>query len=173
MSDQDFITKINFERFESAFKSLDDVGAVVRCEYEIEQAARRALTAIVPRYNLMKHRYLSDHLKMFRAFGCQGPIFQVAEQVKTIRNDFAHQGAEEITDKHLVEMKSQCGNGFGGRAIDAWVIQAGMWGLARDHKWSDLPNRQRFVLISMLDAAALDTLPQRIPRVVHLDHLPI
>jgi hypothetical protein len=124
-----FTTQIDFDRFEAAFLSEDVVGAVVRCQYEMERAARRALTSLAPKYHLMKHRYLSDHLKTFRALGCEGPIFQVAEYVNKVRNEFAHDGIELLTDQHLRELCSQAGKGFGGRPVSEFVIEVGVWGL--------------------------------------------
>ncbi|MGO4683370.1 hypothetical protein [Hyphomicrobium sp. 2TAF46] len=165
------ITNINFERFEAAFVSTDDIGIVVRCEYEIERAAYRALSAMVPKYDKFKHRYLSDHLKTFRAFNFSGPIFQVADYVRKVRNEFAHDGIEQITEQHVKELCSQAGSGFGGRPILDWTLGLGMWGAKRETKWSEFNSRQQFVLISATDAAAIDTLPQRIPQTLRLDHL--
>lgn len=166
------ITDINLQRFEAAFLSGDDVGAVIRCEFEVEQAAHRALRTIFPKYDKFAHRYLSDHLKTFRAFGCEGPIFQVADYIKKVRNEFAHKGVEAITDIHIKELSSQAGTAFGGRHVRDWTLRQNTWGIEQDTKWSDLPNRQQFVLVAALDAASLDTIPQRIPKVIRLDHLP-
>jgi hypothetical protein len=167
----EFETHIDFDRLELAFKSSDVVGAVVRCQYEMERAALRSLTKIIPKYHLLKHRYLSDHLKTYRAMGCNGAIFQVADYVNKVRNEFAHDGIEELTTQHLTELFSQAGNGFGLRNIRDWNIEAGVWGMTSSKTVADLTNQQAFVFVSALGAGAIDTLPQRIPKIIHLDHL--
>jgi hypothetical protein len=170
-AEPEFITQIDFDRFEVAFRTSDVVGAGVRCLYEIERAALRSLTTIIPKYQLLKHRYLSDHLKTYRAISCQGPIFQVADYVNKVRNEFAHDGIEELTSRHWQELFSQAGNGFGTRNIRDWIVEAGVWGMTSDKTVAELTNQQAFVFVSALGAGALDTLPQRIPKIIHLDHL--
>jgi hypothetical protein len=160
MTDQPmWITNLDLKRFLVALRSNDDVGAVIRSHYELERAAIRALGKLYPNYDALQHRYFSQHIRALAALRAEGKIFQAARYINKVRNGFAHEGVEEITQKHLAELCSQVSGAFANvRDVREFVATLDSVG---PKPLGEFPLRQQFVAIAAMCAAAIDTIPER------------
>lgn len=160
MSEQPvWTTDINFKRVLAALKSVDDIGVVIRSHYELERAAVRALQKLYPRYDALGHQYLSQHMKALRAVGAQGKIFQAADYINRVRNEFAHGGTEQISQQHLSELCSQVSGAFG--SVPNVLDFVGTIDSVGPKPLREFPLRQQFAVIVAMCAAAIDTIPAR------------
>lgn len=162
MVQPEWITQIDHRIIKEALASNDDLGIVLRAHLELERAMIRVLEKKFPNYAALEHRSYAAHLRALRSLGAIGPIFQVADQVNKVRNEMAHVkkgGKTSLTERDVKELCSQASGAFGGyKDVLDFTLQHDE---GAPKKLRDLPLRHQFFLISMLAAAAIDTIPQR------------
>jgi len=92
-------------RFASAFFAEDDIGAIIRCHFEVEQAANRELDVLTnQRWRRVRSQYLSDKLNLLEMIGVPSHLLAPARTLNNQRNGFAHDGAEEITEQQMLDL---------------------------------------------------------------------
>lgn len=83
----------------------DDIGAIIRVHYEIDQALQHVIGTLIPFPKRLKLRYMKQRIELLLALGMPEVRLQPAEIVNHIRNDFAHRDketflAEDVTGLH-------------------------------------------------------------------------
>ena len=78
---------------------------MVRCHFEVEKAAIRALEALTgDRWRKTRSQYLSEKLNLLEMLGAPDAILAPARTLNKQRNAFAHDGVEEISEQQLFDI---------------------------------------------------------------------
>ncbi|MFA6155056.1 hypothetical protein [Mesorhizobium sp.] len=93
-------------RIAAALFSEDDIGAVIRCHFEVERATTHAVSVITQdRWRVVKNcRYLADKLNLLEVIGVPKHFLEPARALNRHRNGLAHQGVDEITEDQETEI---------------------------------------------------------------------
>lgn len=97
---------INSERFLAALFEADDVGAMVRCHYEAEQAINYVLDKLTGGRSKRKAVQWSfaQKLEVCHLLGIGENWLSPIKTHNGVRNDFAHKGLDEIDDQMVLDM---------------------------------------------------------------------
>lgn len=98
----------DMNRVASALLSEDDIGAVIRCHFEAERAVEHVLMSITNgRYGFGKltYKYLSDKVKLLKVLGVPPHFLVPLERLNKHRNQFAHEGLEQIANEQALELR--------------------------------------------------------------------
>lgn len=149
----------NVDRFIAAMASQDDIGAVIRCHYEVEKVidhiiSHRTENRYSPSKTSMK--YLSQKIEFLHLFGMHMNFIEILRSINRLRNRFAHQGQEKITEADVTELKGKLA-----KIMPVWdedsPVRMAIDG-PFEGKLKDLPYRQRYVLLVMKVTVACATL---------------
>lgn len=92
-------------RLTSAFFAEDDIGAIIRCHFEVERSASRALDVMTGgRWKKTNSRYLLDKLNLLEMIGSPTKLISPARILNNHRNEFAHKGKEEVTEQEMLDL---------------------------------------------------------------------
>lgn len=92
---------IEIGRLVAALFSEDDIGAIIRCHFEMERAIVYALGVITQdRWKVAKPAYLSDKLNLLEMLGLSRHLLAPARALNRHRNALAHNGLEKLTSAH-------------------------------------------------------------------------
>ncbi|MBZ9760983.1 hypothetical protein LB553_08845 [Mesorhizobium sp. CA8] len=91
-------------RLVAALRSEDDIGAVIRCHFEVERAAEHALEVITQgRFKVARANYLSEKLNLLEILGAPQAFLGAARLMNKHRNGLAHRGVDQITAEQEAE----------------------------------------------------------------------
>ncbi|KQU66653.1 hypothetical protein ASC75_08430 [Aminobacter sp. DSM 101952] len=97
--------ELDTKRLASAFFAEDALGVVVRCHFEVERAAIRALDTLTGnRWRKTRSQYLAEKLNLLEMLGAPEPVLVPARTLNKQRNAFAHDGLEEISEQQLLDI---------------------------------------------------------------------
>ncbi|PLX36037.1 MAG: hypothetical protein C0605_08370 [Hyphomicrobiales bacterium] len=156
-NEKSYISQIDVDLVKEALASNDDVGVVLRAQFEIERALVRVLDEKYPNYPALGHRYLHQHLNALRAIGIEGSVIRIARKVSQVRNDMAHVGKgvrTKIEKEDLGELYSNAAEIFGMEDFGEFKVQIGQDNEPKLLK--EMPLAAQFLLIAAAAAMALD-----------------
>jgi hypothetical protein len=100
-------------RLKKAMFGEDDIGSIIRCQFEADRAAIAVLTKLTNgRYKAADDRYLSDRLRLCALFGVDDLLIQPLKTINKHRNAFAHDGTDEITEQQFTDLFRQVSHAY-------------------------------------------------------------
>lgn len=135
---------ISTNRLLAALNTKDDVGAVIRMHFELDQALNHVAKAAVPRVDQLRLRYPEQKIRFFLALGVEDKHLEPARLLNQIRNRFAHsEGQEIVTDADVAALEGAIGViGF------SEVCQKVMKVVDRDYE--KLTPREKFCILGVV-----------------------
>ncbi|MCO4316363.1 hypothetical protein M8997_004140 [Phyllobacterium sp. 21LDTY02-6] len=98
----------NGQRLLKALRGDDDIGSLVRCQFEADRAAIAVLEKLTHgRYKPQDDKYLTERLRLCRLFGVSDRLIQPLRTLNKHRNAFAHDGTDEITEQQFLDLFRQ------------------------------------------------------------------
>lgn len=132
-------------RLATAFFSNDDIGALIRCHFEVERAAAHALDILTQeRWKAAKCRYLNDKLNALEMIGAPPNILAPAKILNKHRNRLAHDGVDTILYEQEAEFTLSVRSVLPQYTDDFKIIINGSRSF--EGKVSDCTTRQRYVV---------------------------
>lgn len=96
---------IDTKRFVAAFFAEEDIAAIVRSHFEVERAAARTLDVLTERrWRKVRSQYFSEKLNLLEMLGAPHKLLAAARTLNNQRNDFAHEGLEEISEQQMLDL---------------------------------------------------------------------
>lgn len=154
---KEYISQIDTDLIKEALSSNDEIGVVLRAQFEIEKAVVRVLERKYPKYSALKHRYFNQHLKALRALGMDAQILKIAQKVNQVRNDMAHVGKgikTKVAEKDIQELYAHASGIFGGEEFPEFTVQIGKNN--ESQRLKEMPISSQFLLIAAMTAMAFD-----------------
>lgn len=146
-------------RLAAAFFSNDDIGALIRCHFELERAATHALDVLTQgRWKAAKCRYLNDKLNALEMIGAPPTILASAKILNRHRNRLAHDGVDTISSEQEAEFTLSVRSVMPQYTDDFRVIISGSMNF--DDKVSNCTVRQRYVISCGFVVMLVGSIPQ-------------
>ncbi|MEI9409914.1 hypothetical protein [Mesorhizobium salmacidum] len=148
-------------RLIAALRGEDDIGAVIRCHFEVERAAEHALDVItVGRFKVARADYLYDKLNVLEMLGAPKAYLEPARLMNKHRNALAHKGIEQITSQQEAEYTAAVREVFPQYTEDFRLQATKGTEWSFDKLYKDSSTRERYVWSTSLVIPMLSELPQ-------------
>lgn len=148
-------------RFTSAFFAEDDLGAIIRCHFEVERAAIRSLDVITQgRWKKTRSQYLSEKLNLLEVVGAPLKLLAPARILNKQRNEFAHDGIDAISEQQSLDLLRSLRAFYPTFNDDYRVIFHGLRQF--DAAFRDCTLRQRYVATAMFLTLLIGGIPELI-----------
>lgn len=149
---------IDPKRFSAAFFGEDDIGAVIRCHYEVEKAAIYALDVLTDgRWKRLRSQYLSEKLNLLEVLGAPPRLLVPARTLNNQRNDFAHEGLDTLDPQKELDLTRSVRAFFPQFNDDYSIILHGKREFAG--KFSECSPRQKYVVSAAILSALVGSIP--------------
>ncbi|PQA73515.1 hypothetical protein [Brucella oryzae] len=147
------------KRLAAAFFSDDDIGALIRCHFEVERAAIHALEIMTQgRWKTANCRYLNDKLNILEVIGAPPALLAPARILNKHRNSLAHSGIDIITREQEHEFTASVRRFFPQYTLDSKIDFRGTQTF--NGTINDCSHRQRYVISASFLTMAMSSIPK-------------
>ncbi|TIN70477.1 MAG: hypothetical protein E5Y30_15830 [Mesorhizobium sp.] len=149
---------IDPKRFSAAFFGEDDIGAVIRCHYEVEKAAIYALEVLTDgRWKRLRSQYLSEKLNLLEVLGAPPRLLAPARTLNNQRNDFAHEGLDTLDPQKELDLTRGVRAFFPQFHDDYSIVLHGKREFTG--KFRECSPRQKYVVSAAILSALIGSIP--------------
>jgi len=147
------------DRLLDALLSEDDVGAVIRCHFEIEKALDYLIAGIAPGiYNPQKfNNRFADKIEVAAILGLHENFLAPMRTLNKLRNALAHRGKDKITDQDGLDFVRQARRALAFLKDDFTVEFKGKRAFRKT--LAECTVRERYVATALVFAANLSAIP--------------
>lgn len=148
------------DRFASAIVEADDIGALIRCHYEAEQAIDYLISQLTAGRSHRKaiNWNFAQKIEICHLFGVPENFTGALKLLNSHRNEIAHKGTEAVAEQQVLDLSRMI------KAIypnfgDEFRVQIN-GSKPYDKKFSDASLKERYVISAMMLVSLVLALPQ-------------
>jgi hypothetical protein len=153
-----FNFEVDTAKLMRAIDTDDDVGAIVRLQFELDRALEHIVRVMVPDCKQLNHRYMDQRIRFLLSLGLPDIRVAPARVINNVRNSFAHREQDSFSTDDVARLHDAVAALTGTAIPTDFALINKKTDAYREWRYVEMTLKQKFCLLGFISLSGVATI---------------